>query len=107
MSTHLSVNSKSWVEINQKRKAARYAITNNNRALIYRATNKAQAKESAQERLNDFDKVSKLIKNRNIVLLDEVICDFVVDHVYALDNQESKLVTQVMDFYNTVTQHRA
>lgn len=107
MSTHLKVNSKSWVALNKLRKASRHVITNLNRAHIHRAKNKERAQSVAEKMLADFDKVSKPIKSRQILLLDEVICDFVVDHIYDIDNQESKVVTQVMEFYEAITQYRA
>jgi hypothetical protein len=107
MSTHLNVNSKSWVALNKLRKIARHVITNQNRAHIHRAKNKERAQAVAEKMLADFDKVSKIIKNRQISLLDEVICDFVIDHIYDIDNQESKVVARVMEFYEAITQYRA
>jgi hypothetical protein len=104
--THTSPNAKGWLSLNKLRRLARASIVNHNRALIHRASVPEKAKEVADHRLADFDLMSKPIKNRQIVLLDERICDFVVDHIYDLDNQTSKVVSSVMAFYEEVTNCR-
>lgn len=107
MNQYTKVNAKSWTSLNQQRKAVRGLIVNHNRTLVHRAKDKIATTKTTLQVLSDFDAVSKPIKNRRIDLLDEAICDFLVDHVYNLDNQESKFVCQIMNFYHDITGCRA
>ncbi len=104
--SHQRLNAKQWTQLNQLRSAAFQLLSNRNRAMLHRATNKDKAKAKAQGMDDDFSPMSKHIKNRNITALDETICDFVVEHVYNIENESSPYVQGVMTLYETVTAYR-
>jgi hypothetical protein len=102
----VQINSKKWLKLSQLFKTAHVKLVNNNRALTHRATNKIDSESAGEAKVTQLSVIKTHIKNRRIDLLDEVICDFVTDHLYDIDNQESVFVNAIMALYEEVTAYR-
>jgi hypothetical protein len=107
MSTHTPISTKQWLEIKRLKKIARRKLINLNHGIYDRSSDKNKAENETNKALTSFDTMIPLIQSKNIAALDEALCDYLVDHVYELDNQDSLFVSAIMALYNTVTGYRA
>jgi hypothetical protein len=106
MSTHIRLNAKQWLELNKIRKHARVKLIYRSRSFEKHSTNKEQTAAKSAEIMAEFDATKKFISERRLDLLDECICDFIVDHVYSPENDENEFVNSMMHYYETITGYR-
>tara|TARA_R110000737_G_scaffold329115_1_gene344081 strand:+ start:1625 stop:1948 length:324 start_codon:yes stop_codon:yes gene_type:complete len=107
MSQHVVLNAKQWLELNKFRKHARGKLYNRSRSFEKHASDKIKAAKKSAEIMAEFDATKKFIIERRIDLLDECICDFVVDQVNLPENVDNVFVNSMMHFYETITGYRA
>jgi hypothetical protein len=107
MNSHTPISTNQWLEIKRLTKISRRKLLNLNLGICQRSCDKNKAENETNKALASFDTIIELIQSKNIVALDEALCDYLVDHVYELDNQDSLFVSAIMALYNTVTGYRA